>query len=845
MLTAAAQSRLTVVTGLPGAGKTTALATWAHNRPEGSTGWLSLEAADNHPARFWTRLAAAVGLPGPSDRGEAAGPEGLMCGEAVPVPVLIVDEFQVISNRRLVDTFGSLVSSTSFPVPVVIGSRWAPDLRLHRLRLSGELAEIDSDDLGFSVDETRALLRMFRGDAAADADAVALTERTEGWAAGLGLVAHAPAAMSPEGAFARGASDVFDPMATYFAREVVDLLSPEEERFLLDTSVLERLSGSLCQALTDRADAHLMLAALADRNLFLFRLDRHGLDGKGQWFRHHRLFREFLRSRLLLEDPSRARRALLRAAAWHGRSGDEATALRHFVEAAACRGVPVLAASGSGSSPPSHRASPSGPVPSSADGPAADPEHLYRLARALLHAGRLADGVRWLRRLETEAAASLAGPAWRGPIEGLWAVHASLRGDAAGVLLHCAEARRIRRRGPVEPARSCGDSPAHGPCHPLDPTLPGQLAALAGRAHLWLDRPEKARAVLARHFPAGNIERDDPARDGVLALLAGRTGQLQEAWMLASRAVELASKQDPSPWPVILDGLLARTIVLWERHELDAAARLAIPTAGDHPDLTCFWPLEYQQIQVMIARGHATDAMSRLGRLRAVLADLGSRGSVGTRLDVLEIRCREALGDHDPALLALLESPLGRYPTEVLAWVDLCAGQPEQAVARLTSPRDQPTSVGAQLQRLTLLARARVQLGDEREALVTVRRALDLGQPGGYVTAFVEDAPELVSLLRRIAGPFPEAYLARVVEHAERTHVRGGGARPDPVVEPLSGREQEILTHLPSHRSQGQIAAEMYVSINTVKTHIRAVYRKLGVSSRSEAVSVARARQLI
>src|SRR5262249_10507073 len=130
----------------------------------------------------------------------------------------------------------------------------------------------------------------------------------------------------------------------YFAREVLDLLSPEEERFLLDTSVLERLSGSLGEALTGRADAHLILANLADRNLFVFRLDR-----RGGGVRRRRPFLAFLRRRRPREAPPRARRARLRAAAWHGRHGDEATALRHLVEAAACRRVPVLASSGSSS----------------------------------------------------------------------------------------------------------------------------------------------------------------------------------------------------------------------------------------------------------------------------------------------------------------------------------------------------------------------------------------------------------------------------------------------------------------------------------------------------------------
>ena len=168
VLTAATRSRLTVVTGPPGAGKSTALAGWAHGRPR-FHGWLSLEAADNHPERFWTRLGAALGLPGRLDSKSAPGPVGLVGLEGAPVSVLVVDEFQVIGNRELMDRFGALVTSVSFPVPVVIGSRVAPDLRLHRLRLSGELAEIGGDDLRFRVEETRALLDLAIGRPPADA----------------------------------------------------------------------------------------------------------------------------------------------------------------------------------------------------------------------------------------------------------------------------------------------------------------------------------------------------------------------------------------------------------------------------------------------------------------------------------------------------------------------------------------------------------------------------------------------------------------------------------------------------------------------------------------------------
>ena len=823
-----------MVTGPPGAGKTTALAGWARSRPEGSTAWLSLEKADNQPARFWSRLEAAVGSSEPPGR------------DLATAPALIVDDFQVISNRRLLDQFGSLLlGGRSFARPIVVASRSAPDLPLHRLRLSGELTEIGDEVLRFRVDETRALLEMVFGPGSSGAAfagqrARALTECTEGWAAGLRLAA-AAVTLGPDGESEAGSSEVLDAVAGYFAREVLDHLTPGEERFLLDTSVLARLSGGLGQALTGRGDAHLILTSLAERNLFLIRLDE-----QGRWFRYHRLFGEFLRHRLLLGDPSRARRAALRAAAWHRRQGDEPTALSYLVEAPAYRGAPVLASSGPGFGRLGDRGADLGPSQGPAGGRAGDdPEKLYRLASARLHAGLLAEGDRWLRRLEG-AVTGRVGLAWQGPIEGLRAVQASLRGDAAGVLQHCAEARRlVTPPGPARPALGGGRGRALGPCHPFDPSLPGRLDTLAARAHLWLDRPDKAEAILAHRFSAGLDDGHDPAATGVRALVACRRGQLQDAWMLASRALELAGERQPAPMPAILDALLASTLVLWERHDLDAAALPSVPTLADGQEPLTFWPLECQLIQVMISGGRPGEAMSRLARLRARLGDAGCRQPVAARLDVLGIRCAEMLGGRHPALQALIDSPPGRYPTEELAWADLRAGRPDRAAARLSSPGDQATSVGAELRRLTLAARARIRMGDERHALATLRHALELGRPGGYVTAFVDDAPELIRLLRKMAGPFPDGYVAGVVDHAEQAHAGAGAARPAAAVEPLSEREREILTHLPSHRSQGQIAAEMYVSINTVKTHVRAVYRKLGVSSRSAAVAVARAQKLI
>jgi LuxR family maltose regulon positive regulatory protein len=247
--------------------------------------------------------------------------------------------------------------------------------------------------------------------------------------------------------------------------------------------------------------------------------------------------------------------------------------------------------------------------------------------------------------------------------------------------------------------------------------------------------------------------------------------------------------------------------------------------------------------RILIARGGAAPALDQLRRLREAGYVDPLPAFLRERLDRVEIRCRLALGDLDGAA-HLLESlsPTTR-DVETVARLDLAAGRPDRAAERLIAARPKPR-LRIDIERLLLLSRACLQLGDESRCDVAQQRAVDQGRPDRFVRVFVDEGAELAGPLTRISAGSSDPYVTELLAHTDRRPPRSGGA-PAPVLEPFTERERELLGYLPSHLSQHEIAGVMYISLNTVKTHTKAVYRKLGATSRSEAVDAARAHGLL
>jgi LuxR family maltose regulon positive regulatory protein len=247
----------------------------------------------------------------------------------------------------------------------------------------------------------------------------------------------------------------------------------------------------------------------------------------------------------------------------------------------------------------------------------------------------------------------------------------------------------------------------------------------------------------------------------------------------------------------------------------------------------------------MLAHGKHSEALDRLGRLRERQLEHPLPHYLAMRLDETEFNCRLALGDLRGAAFTLESIVPNRRTPQMMARLDLCAGRSERAASRLTRVPEQPRPARHEVERLALLASAHLQQGDRHRAEDALRRAIDCGRSERYIQVLLNEAGTLFSLLATIAGRFPDAYVAELLKHAERSNSRIVGGPSLLALEPLTDRERELLGYLPTHLSQHEIGGAMYISLNTVKTHLKGIYRKLGVASRTEAVALARTHHLL
>src|SRR5580693_2877862 len=333
---------LVVVCAPAGFGKTALLADWVRSGDH-RVAWLSLDAADNDPVRFWRHVIAALDRARPGI-GERAGPllgppaplsfEGLvtaLINELAAQPgdgevLLVLDDYHLIDARQVHGALEFLVEHLPPGLRLALASRSDPPLRLPRLRAGGQLAELRTDDLRFSADEAAALLREAIDTELPGAAVAALAARTEGWAAGLQLAALSLRGQADPAGFVAAFSGSHRYVLDYLAGEVLDRQPEELRAFLLETSVLERLSGGLCDAVTGRTDSQAMLEQVERANLFLVPLD----ETRG-WWRYHHLFADLLRARLREQQPGQVAALHRNAATWCEEHGLADDAVRHAV----------------------------------------------------------------------------------------------------------------------------------------------------------------------------------------------------------------------------------------------------------------------------------------------------------------------------------------------------------------------------------------------------------------------------------------------------------------------------------------------------------------------------------
>ena len=853
-----------------GYGMTVLLADWAR-RGEHPAAWLSLDAGDNDPARFWRHAVAALdrAWPGIGDRvAPLLGPpapssfEGLLTALinelASREALLVLDDYHVISAQQVHESLAFLLEHRPAGTRVVLASRSDPPLALARLRARGQLTEVRMADLRFTLAEAATLLQQ---DAVAlpEASVAALAARTEGWAAGLQLAALSLRGQDDVAGFVAKFTGSHRYILDYLAEEVLERQDEQMRTFLLETSVLDRLSGPLCDAVTGNTGSQALLEQVERAGLFLVPLD----EVRG-WWRYHHLFADLLRARLE-QQPGRAQKLPCNAATWYAKHGLADDAIRH----AAAAGEMTWAARlieqhfdelfylrGEGATVQRWLS----PLP----------DDLVRSRpRLLLAQAQLAAATSG----RVEAAEQLLDAAERasaGAADELFEPTA----DRAGSLLANIPAGIALLRSYLAALRGNAESTAAFASQTLAELSEGERM-LCSIAQLNLDIAEWLRGRLAdaeRAFVSGIAGWQAASQYTVaawgcyhLVQVQRAQGRLDAAARTCQQALDAITAPARSPLPTAGPAYVGLGEVAYQRNELDTAFRHVsegIALCRQFADLRA------------LAAGLATLAWIRqatgdpAGAREAIVeARQAAPGPAGLLNPVPAQHARLLLAQGNLTEAARWTTECGLraddepdYPREgrhlVLARVLLAQGEAEQALAllgRLRAVAAAQDRAGSLIEIGALRALALAARGEERAAVDALVGALVIACPQGYVRVFADEGPPMAALLGRLitaqrtgraAADVPLGYLVWLQRAFDTGHpaTEPGPVAVSGIVAPLTSRELEVLLMLAAGRSNQAIARELVVTLDTVKKHVGHVLCKLGAANRTEAV--ARAREL-
>jgi LuxR family maltose regulon positive regulatory protein len=866
---------LVLVAAPAGYGKSVLLSEWARGMPQ-PVAWLSLDEGDNDPVRFWRHVLAALDetRPGIAGRvGPLAGPppppaydalvtaliNDVVAEPDLPDVLLVLDDYHLISSQSVHASIRFLLEHRPPQLRIAFAGRSDPPLSLPRYRGRGELSEVRAADLRFNLDEAAELLRQVTADL--DLPAVtALTERTEGWAVGLQLAALSLRSQPDIARFVAAFTGSHRYILDYLAEEVLERQRPDLRNFLLETSVLERLNGSLCDAVTGRRDSQELLEEVDGSGLFVVQLD----DVRG-WWRYHHLFADLLRARLE-QDRERARRLHRAAAAWYEQHALPDDSVRHALAAGeqewAARLVEenfdtVFNLRGEQATIQSWL-------------PALSEDLVWSRPRLLLAQAQMASMRGDLQVMEPllDAAQQVISRADEEPFAPSTGAQGSLLVNARAMLaLQRSYAAQLR-----------GDADA--------------TAALTREAMGYLDENELMLTSAAQGFLAmaewlrGRLAAAEEAfessigwwRQGgqvtttawgfyCLGRLHRGLGRLEAAARTCERALAAAGEPGQRLRPAAGPALIGLAEVAYQRDDLDRASEYLNQGITLCRQFVHTPPLAAGLVILAWIRQASGD---RQGAAHAMTeAESFSLGPPGLLNPVPAQRTRLLLAQGDLAQVARWTDDCGLdpgdptdYPREpghlVLARLLIAQDRPDQALMlldRLDSTAAAQRRAGSLVEIRAIRAMALAALGDDTGATAALASALRSGCPQGYVRVFADEGPAMAAVLSRLiaaqrsdreAAAVPLGCLARLQRAFDAGSATGGAAAPHArvprLVEQLTVRELEILAMLAVGQSNQNIASRLFISLDTVKKHVSHVLGKLGAGNRTEAV--ARGREL-
>ena len=861
-----ATRKLILVSAPPGFGKTTLLAEWlaSSESAERSVGWLALDQADSEPTTFWTYLVRALqsAVPGLGMNAlsllQAPQPPPIgsvlatVLNEMAAAPrdvVLVLDDYHAIDSPEVQAGMTLLLERLAPRVHLVIATRADPALPLARLRARGELVEIRAADLRFTPAAADTYLNEVMGLRLAASEVASLEARTEGWVAALQLAALSVRGRDDVAGFiARFAGDdryIVD----YLVEEVLQRQPAQIQRFLLQTSILDRMTGPLCDALTGHGGGRATLETLDRANVFVVPLDDHR-----QWYRYHHLFADVLRSRLLDEDPDRVPELHRMASTWFEQNGERSDAIEHALTGGDFdRAADMIELS----LPEMRRARLETTRRRWLE---ALPDELFRvrpvlslgyvgalMARGESHEieGRLRDAERWMPTPAEARAGPRAASAspvvadeaefrrLPGAIALYRAAQAHLRDDTSATLAHARQALEL-----------AGEDDHFGR---------GGAAGFLALAHWHSGELEPAHRywsdAQADLLQAGHVI-DALGCFRPLAEIRAAEGRLRDAVGTYERGLRFAADHGPTVLRGTADMHVGMAELLLEFNELDAVAeRLRMSSElGEHAGL----PRNPYRWHVTMARIREAegDPDSALGLLReaerlyvseyyplvrpiqALVARIHlTQGRVADAMDWVRARGLET--DDDVTFLREFEHVTLARVLMARATATRDRRLMREAVSLLDHLRATAEGGGRQatvVEVLVLLAIAHRVLDDDAAALTALRQAMTLAEPEGYVRTFVAEGAPMTALL--------EAAIAHGIspQYARRLLAAGHRPRKQPLEEPLSQRELDVLRLLATDLDGPDIAGELVVALSTLRSHTKSIYSKLGVNSRRAAV---------
>jgi LuxR family maltose regulon positive regulatory protein len=871
-LNGASRSALTLLSAPAGFGKTTLLTEWLATVPDVSNsgpsiGWLSLDHGDNEPAVFWTYVATAIEA-AVDGVGSSALPllESSASTEVVLAALLndlssssrdlllVLDDYHLIDSHDIQDGMAFLLDHQPPRLHLILATRADPTLALSRLRARGDLVEIRAADLRFTAEESAAYLNGPMGLVLTRPEVAALDGRTEGWIAALQLAALSMQGRDDIGAFIAGFTGDDRYIVDYLADEVLTRQPAEVRDFLLKTSILDRLTGPLCDAVTGRDGGKAALVALERANLFVV-----PLDDRRQWFRYHHLFADVLQAHLMEQYPDDLPELHRRASAWYEANGELSTAVRHVlaagdVERAADlieRAMPAL-----------QRSRQESTIRGWLD---AIPDEVVRVrpvlalgfVGALMSGGvefddverRLQDLERWLPPTDGSAGA------WEPPVGMVVADEAELPRLPGAIEMYRAGLALVR-----------GDSPATIRHAQLaielavddDHVVRAAAAALSGLAY-WgggdLEAAHRGYSVCVQGLQLAGHISDVLGCSITLADIRITQGRLGDAERTYEEALRLAAHETGPPLRGTADMYVGLSRIACERDDLPAAAAHLerARELGEHtwlPQNPYRWRVAMAHVRE--AEGDLEGALDLVDEAdRVYVGDFSPnvrpvpamRARVRIRRGELShardwARERQLSWDDDLSYLrefehlTLARLLLARHATERVAKL---LDQATSLLGRVLIAAEEGGRTGTVIEVLGLQALAQQSRGDAAGSLAPLRRAVTLAEPEGYVRVFADEGLPLAALLKALAKQATAPrYVRRLLAAAGRT-APAAAVMPD-LVEPLSGRELEVLRLLGTDLDGPDIARQLSVSLNTMRSHTKNIYAKLGVTSRRAAV---------